>query len=100
MNIPVTPSNLGLFDATPARLKEFKKQQENQAALYKELKAPKTGTVAASTPVKSNDAAPGTAARKPWIKPPGTRRSRRRKGAKDTQTKQGEAKTPDPAKKA
>ena len=98
MNVPVTTSPLGLFDATPARLEEFKKQQENQAALQKELKAPKAVAAAAPTPAKAKEATPGTKPRSTWSGQDRRRSNRRNKGAKGDQTKQGNAKTPDPAK--
>ena len=100
MNVPVTSTNLGLFDVTPTRLETFKKQQENQAALSKELKVPKTRSETAAAPAKGNEATSGAASQKQWTKPQVQRKSRRqRKSAKNFQSKQRGAKTPEPAKK-
>ena len=42
LNHPTRPTELGLFDVMPERLDTFKKQQDNQSALAKELKVAKT----------------------------------------------------------
>ena len=102
MNVPVTPSGPGLFDATPARLEEFKKQQENVAALQKELKVPKTAAATAPVQQKGKDNPQGQKPRNTWDNQAGRRKSNRgRKNAKGgDQSRQGDAKTSDTAKKA
>ena len=103
MNVPVTPSSPGLFDATPARLEEFKKQQENVVALQKELKVPKTAAATAPVQQKGKNNPQGQKPRNDtWDNQAGRRKSNRgRKNAKGgDQSKQRDAKTSDAAKKA